>query len=89
MKSLLHSKNDKAKWMKHHGVGNSWHDVGPIVNINGKIYRYQFMGILKHKMAPNDFEYIPVSFIFMNDNDPEHTSMMVKDWFYFFSLKPD
>lgn len=59
----------------------SWHGVGPIVKINAKMDRYQYLDILKNKMEPYAFEHMPVSFIFMHDNDPKHTSKVVKDWF--------
>lgn len=59
----------------------SWHGVGPIVKINGKMDRYQYLDILKNQMEPYAFENMPVSFTFMHDNDPKHTSKLVKEWF--------
>ena len=30
----------------------SWHSVDPIAKISEKINRYQYLGILKHKVKP-------------------------------------
>ena len=32
-------------------------------------------------MEPHTFEFMPVNWIFMHDNDLKHTAKMVKDWF--------
>lgn len=71
-----------------HGVGSimvwgsfSWHGVGPIVKINEKMDGHQYLDILKNKMEPYAFEQMSVSFTFMHDNDPKHTSKIVKEWF--------
>ena len=59
----------------------SWHGVGPIVKINGKMDRYQYLDILENQMEPYAFGNMPVSFTFMQDNDPKHTSKLVKSGF--------
>ena len=59
----------------------SWHGVGPLVKINGKMDKFQYLDILKNHMEPFAFDSMPIKWKFMQDNDPEHTSNLVKNWF--------
>lgn len=70
-----------------HGGGNlmvwgafSWHGVGPLVRIDGRMDKFSYLNILKNTMEPFSFESMPVNWIFMHDNDPKHASNIVKDW---------
>lgn len=59
----------------------SWYGVGPIVKIEGKMDKFQYLSILKNYMEPFAFENMPTTWTFMQDNHPKHSSKVVKDWF--------
>lgn len=70
-----------------HGGGNimvwgafSWR-VGPLVRINGRMDQHVYKGILENVMEPYSFAHMPISYVFQHDNDPQHTSRIVKQWF--------
>lgn len=70
-----------------HGGGNvmvwaafSWHGVGPIVKIDSKMDKFLYKSILKDHMLPFADDNLPLIWTFMHDNDPKHTSGLVKDW---------
>lgn len=58
----------------------SWHGVGPIVKIDGILDQYKYKDILKHTMEPYSGEFLPITWKYMHDNDPKHTSRLVKQW---------
>lgn len=59
----------------------SWHGVGPLHLIEGNMDRFQYRDILQNVMLPYANEKMPVEWVFQQDNDPKHTSKLVKDWF--------
>lgn len=70
-----------------HGGGNvmvwgafSWHGVGPIIRIAGRMDQHVYKEILENVMEPYSFENMPVTYIFQHDNDPKPTSRLVKQW---------
>lgn len=58
----------------------SWHGVGPLVRINGRMDKFQYKDILENHMEPYTFSHMPINHTFMHDNDPKHSSKLVKEW---------
>lgn len=75
MKSVKHGGGSIHCWGAF-----SWHGVCPIFRINGIMDRFQYLDILKNKMEPYAFENMPAKWTFMHDNDPKHSSKIVKKW---------
>lgn len=75
-----------VKTVKHGGgsimvwAAFSWHGVGPIAKIDGRMDRYLYKRILEQHMEPFAEENLPLRWTFMHDNDPKHTSKFVKQW---------
>jgi hypothetical protein len=70
-----------------HGGGNtmvwgcfSGHGVGPICQIVGIMDRFVYKEILETHMLPYAEEDMPLKWTFQHDNDPKHTSVVVKSW---------
>ena len=71
-----------------HGGGNTmfWgcfnrDCVGPIHLIDGKMDKNMYKDIIKDFMLPHAKDKMPRGWIFQQDNDPKHTSTLVKDFF--------
>lgn len=71
-----------------HGGGNimlwgcfSSSGVGPIYWIKDKMCATDYVQILNTVMLPYAAEEMPLKWEFMQDNDPKHSSKLVKNWF--------
>ena len=77
-----------SKGTVKHGGGNimvwgsfSGQGIGPIQKIDGIMDRFVYKNILENTMLPYAEEEMPLKWIFQQDNDPKHTSKVVKEWF--------
>ena len=59
----------------------SWHGVGPIIKIDGIMDQFKYKGILENHMLPFAEDHLPLTWIFMQDNDPKHKARSVTKWF--------
>lgn len=59
----------------------SWYGVGPLHRIKGIMDAVYYRKILRTVMLPYADENMPLKWRFQQDNDPKHTSGLVKDWF--------
>lgn len=55
--------------------------VGPIFWIKDKMCAVDYVEILKNQMLPFAEEEMPLTWEFMQDNDPKHSSRLAKSWF--------
>lgn len=54
--------------------------VGPFHKIDGTMDRFMYKNILETKMIPHAEWNMPLRWVFQHDNDPKHTSKVVKDF---------
>jgi hypothetical protein len=65
----------------------SGNGMGPIHRINGIMDRFVYKEILSSQMLPYARQKMPKKWIFQQDNDPKHTSRVVKEWFQLRKVK--
>ena len=74
------------KTVKHGGLSImvwacfSYSGVGPIFMIDGIMDRSVYVNILENVMFPYANREMPLKWTFQQDNDPKHTSKLVKSW---------
>lgn len=54
--------------------------VGPLVKVDGIMTAQDYRNILDLNMIPHAQGKMPADWIFQDDNDPKHSSRLVKDW---------
>ena len=54
--------------------------MGPLVKIDGIMDRFVYQNILENHMLPWAEDNMSLRWVFQHDNDPKHTSKVVKDW---------
>ena len=54
--------------------------VGPFHKTDGTMDRFMYKDILENKMIPHSEWNMPLRKMFQHDNDPKHTSKVVKDY---------
>lgn len=59
----------------------SWYGIGPIFWIQDIMNADVYVDILDRIMLPFAEEEMPLRWVFMQDNDPKHTSRKAKQWF--------
>lgn len=75
-KTLKHGGGNVMVWGCFSGQG-----LGPIHKIDGIMDRFIYKNILENIMLPYAEWNMPLKWIFQQDNDPKHTSKVVKKWF--------
>lgn len=73
IKTIKHGGGSIMVW-----AAFSWHGVGPISRITGRMDQHVYKNILENVMVPFCWEHMPVTCVFQHDNDPKHTSRLVK-----------
>lgn len=74
--TVKHGGGHVMVWGAFSGQG-----IGPIHRIEGLMDRFMYKDILQDIMLPFAEEEMPLRWTFQQDNDPKHTSKLVKKWF--------
>lgn len=72
-KTVKHGGGHIMIWACMSGLG-----VGPLVQIRGIMNQHVYKDILLNTTLPYTFDNMPVTWKFMQDNDPKHTAASVK-----------
>ena len=74
--TIKHGGGNVMVWTCFSGTG-----VGPFIEIDTKMDRFVYRNILESHMLPYAEWEMPLRWVFQQDNDPKHTSKLVKEWF--------
>lgn len=58
----------------------SWYGIGPLVRMEGIMDQHRYKEIMENEMIPFADDNMPVTYVFQQDNDPKHTSRLVKSF---------
>ena len=58
----------------------SWNGVGALHRVKGILTGVRYRQILIHHLIPSANKMCPDGFLFQHDNDPKHTSEVVKSY---------
>lgn len=75
-KTVKHGGGSVMVWGCFSGAG-----VGPLHKIVGIMDRFMYKDILERVMLPYAEYDMPLRWVFQQDNDPKHSSKVVKSWF--------
>jgi hypothetical protein len=73
--TVKHGGGSLMVWGCFHGGG-----LGPLVQIHGIMDRFYYRDILNDYMVPYADDNMPLTFTFQHDNDPKHSSKLVREW---------
>jgi len=59
----------------------SWHSVGPIITLNGRITNSDYVNIFRNHTHPVDQMFPTKDAIFQDINSPIHTARSMQSWF--------
>lgn len=82
--NMEHNPRYTLKTVKHGGgsvmvwAAFSWRGVGPIHKIDTRMDQHVYKNIILNTMIPFADDNLPLTWSFMHDNDPKHTSRLVK-----------
>uniref|UniRef100_A0A8R1E769 DDE_3 domain-containing protein n=1 Tax=Caenorhabditis japonica TaxID=281687 RepID=A0A8R1E769_CAEJA len=74
--TVKHGGSNVMMWGCFHATG-----VGSLIRITGTMESYQYKNIMGKEILPSGRFQIGRRWLFQQDNNPEHSSHFVKDWF--------